>query len=232
MDKVHRTLAVLLGVTLLMGSAALLAGCTVTDVPMRIIFGPTPDAVETQQAIVRATRDAGSPVETPAAPAAPTLAPSTTPTPSRTPTATVTATPTETPTPTPSPTPTVCRYDVALEEAFAPADGATLAPGAEFVAVWRLRNAGNCPWTEGFALAHVDGRRLGAPASVETGALAPGAVLEVSVPMVAPEEEGEYAGAWRMRTDRGDYIGEPLALRIVVAPEAGATPGPVAHTRP
>ena len=55
MDKVLRTLAVLLGAALLIGCAALLAGCSVTDVPMRIIFGPTPDAVQTQQAIVLAT---------------------------------------------------------------------------------------------------------------------------------------------------------------------------------
>jgi hypothetical protein len=225
MDKVLRTLAVLLGAALLIGCAALLAGCSVTDVPMRIIFGPTPDAVQTQQAIVLATRSAGSPQPPTAAPAPSTL-------PSDTPTASVTPTPTETATPTPSPTPTVCRYDAAFEEAVAPLEGATLAPGAAFRAVWRLRNTGNCPWTEGFALAHVDGRRLGAPAAVAPGALAPGEVLEVVVPMVAPEEEGEHAGAWRMRTDAGDYFGAPIPMRIVVAAGTGGTSEPAAPTRP
>lgn len=221
MRNTLRILAVLLG-------AALLAGCSVTDVPMRIIFGPTPDAVETQQAIVRATRDAGVPTQPPTV----TRPPTETPVPTATATVTPTLTPTATPTAIPSPTPTVCLYDAALEAAIASPEGATLAPGEAFRAVWRIRNSGNCPWLEGFGLAHVDGRRLGAPAAVDTAPLAPGAVLEVGVPMVAPEEPGEYTATWRMHTDAGDYVGAPVVLRIVVVEGAKDTPGQAALTRP
>lgn len=200
----------------------MLAGCSVVDVPMKIIFGPTPDAVATQQAIVRSTQTAvraGPPTYTPTATRRPTSTGTPTWTPTITPTVTATPTATASPTATATatPTPTVCRYDAALAAVLSPEAGTALSPGQEFTQRWRLTNSGNCPWASSFSLGHTNGWRLEAPASVSVARLAPGESVEVSVLMRAPAAAGAYTAGWRLRDGSGNYFGPEFTVKIVVA---------------
>ena len=210
-------------------AVGVLAGCSVVDVPMRIIFGPTPDAVATQQAIVQGTQTAqraGPPTRTPTSTPPPTSTGTATLTPTITPTATVTpsATPSPTATDTATPTPTVCRYDAALVANLGPDAAVPLAPGQEFTQRWRIANAGNCPWADSFSLGHMNGWRLAASASVGVARVATGETSEVSVLMRAPASAGEYTAGWRMRDGSGNYFGTEFTVRIVVRPaQAGAS---------
>jgi len=223
MVRILRALAVL-------ATMISLSSCVVIRVPQRILFGPTPDAVATQQAIVQSTQAAqraGPPAARPSATRPPTATAPATPTVTHSPAATRTPTATASPTATatPLPTPTVCRYDAGQVAVTAPAIP-PLVPGARFVQEWRLRNTGNCAWAGTFTLAHVDGWRLGADEAVRVGALAPGAETTVSVPMQAPESAGEYTSGWRMRDAAGNYFGATLTASIVVTttePLAAAT---------
>ncbi len=222
MARIVRSLAILM-------AAAFLSGCAVIGVPKRILFGPTPDAVATQQAIIQATQ-AAQRAGPATATSTPTRKPTRTATATRAPTRTPTATAVPTATDTPLPTPTVCRYDAAPVLGTTPA-ASPLATGEEFVQTWRIRNSGNCAWSGGFTLAHVDGWRLGAPESVPVAVLAPGAEIAVSVPMRAPADAGEYTSGWRMRDEGGNYIGPVLAVSITVQ-VTGPAPAATAVSRP
>ncbi len=113
-------------------------------------------------------------------------------------------------------------------------DDTPMQPGQEFVKVWRLRNAGTCTWTPDYAVVWVSGDRLGAPAVVYLQtSVPPGASIDVSVPMRAPEEPGTYQGNWMLRNAQGRLFGlVPSGLAhfwvriVVVAPTDTPTPPP------
>jgi len=94
----------------------------------------------------------------------------------------------------------------------------------EFEKTWRVRNAGTCAWPEDTVLAFSSGTQMGAPDSVEVGAVEPGENVEVSVKMKAPAESGRYTGIWQMKTADGPFGGQ---LTVVIqAGEVTAPPPP------
>jgi hypothetical protein len=101
--------------------------------------------------------------------------------------------------------------------------------GEEFDKTWRVRNSGSCDWPEDTVLAFVSGNQMGAPDSVEVGALEAGGQTEVTVKMKAPDESGRHTGTWRMRSADGSFGGN-LTVVIQAGEEvAGETPAaPVA----
>lgn len=111
------------------------------------------------------------------------------------------------PTLTPSATALPCNmaqfvYDVSVP------DGTALAPGTRFIKTWRLMNIGSCTWTTDYALVFVDGDRLSAPAGVVLpGDVRPGAVIDVSVDLQAPNQAGSYRGNWKLRDAAGVLFG-------------------------
>ncbi len=123
-------------------------------------------------------------------------------------------------------------------------DGTILAPGEDFVKVWRLRNAGTCTWTTDYAVVWVGGARLGAPAEVPLNAVVPpGGSIDVSVPMQAPLDPGTYQSYWKLRNAHGQLFGlgptgqDVFWVKIVVAedtptPTATATATPTATETP
>lgn len=129
--------------------------------------------------------------------------------------ATSTLTPTDSPTSTSTPTVTVevpvqpetGGLAIVFVSETVP-DGTNLQPGQAFRKSWTLQNGGTRAWTEGFALAITatspDGENLGSPESIPLGkAVQPGESVEISVDLVAPQQNGRYTVYFELKDDTG-----------------------------
>ncbi len=101
-------------------------------------------------------------------------------------------------------------------------DNTRVESGADFVKTWRVYNSGTCDWPEDTRLVFASGEQLGAPASVAVGALAAGEITEVSVNMVAPENDGNFRSTWHFVKGEGERFGTWLSAVIRV----GDAPAP------
>jgi hypothetical protein len=146
---------------------------------------------------VQATADAMRPPFTntpvPPTPVTPTLHP---------PTVTLTATPTATATPLP------CNKAEFVTDVTIP-DGEDITIFDTFTKTWRLRNVGTCTWTSDYRVVFDHGDQMLAPdsAPIASGSVAPGATVDVSVPMEAPGTAGTYKGYWKLRDAGGVLFG-------------------------
>lgn len=158
--------------------------------------------------------------------------------PSHTPTIRPTITiliPEDTQTPTPAPTQGYTTYsqsstsscDVAgfVADITIP-DGTELAPGTIFTKTWSLRNDGSCTWNSNYLLYFFSGNQLDGPSSQQLteDEIYPGYSVEVSLELIAPDEEGNYIGYWALENDSGDTFGigtyrEPFYVDIYVSDE-------------
>jgi hypothetical protein len=95
-------------------------------------------------------------------------------------------------------------------------DNSILKPGEDFIKTWAIRNTGTCTWDEGYVLVFIGGDRAIDPVDVKISKssdfVAPGAGVNLSVPLTAPLTPGKYAGTWRMQSDSGYYFGTPLTV--------------------
>src|SRR5512145_3319377 len=74
-------------------------------------------------------------------------------------------------------------------------DGTRFDAGATFTKTWRLRNIGTCTWTTAYTMVFDSGTQMGSTTSVNHPAsTAPGATVDVSVNMTAPNTAGRYRG--------------------------------------
>ncbi len=108
-------------------------------------------------------------------------------------------------------------------------DDSELAPGADFVKTWRIRNSGTCSWEAGTQLIYTSGELLGAPAAVSVPATAPNTPVDVSVTMKAPLTPGTYRSNWQLRAPDGTQFGSLFFVQIVVP---GASTPTVTPTSP
>ncbi len=108
-----------------------------------------------------------------------------------------------------------CNNDVFEGDVTIP-DGTILKPGEDFTKTWAIRNTGSCTWDEGYVLVFIGGDQAIDPVNFEfkkrTDFVAPGAAVNVSVPLTAPLTPGNYQGTWRMQSDSGFYFGTPLTV--------------------
>jgi uncharacterized protein YkwD len=116
-----------------------------------------------------------------------------------------TASPTSDPL-TPSATPS-CRESALFVEDVTYPDNTRLTAGENFTKTWKLQNTGNCKWT-GFTVAFVSGDKMAAPDSVPVPETEANSTVEVSVDLIAPSEDGAYAGNFELR----DTDGKPIPL--------------------
>lgn len=112
-------------------------------------------------------------------------------------------------------------------------DNTVVPAGTPFVKTWRVRNDGTCTWgSAGFGLHSIvfaGGSRLGAPSPVSLPAaqVPPGAIVDISVPMVAPSVQGAVRSEWMLQVDNGPRIGVgpngtlPLYAQLIVGPPSG-----------
>jgi hypothetical protein len=131
-------------------------------------------------------------------------------TPSPTEAATGTLTPTlpATNTPANSPTPGIGTDLAEFVADVTVPDGANFPPGEDFTKVWRVKNVGTTTWTTAYGLTFFGGDQMGGPDSVPlSGSVAPGQTVDLSVDLVAPDDEGDYIGYWMLQNAGGDFFG-------------------------
>ncbi len=101
-------------------------------------------------------------------------------------------------------------------------DGTQFAPGEAFNKVWRIRNEGTCPWGGGFTIRYVNDEFFGTQQEVPIVEVTnPNETFDVSVPMVAPDENGTYRSVWQMYDIDGVAFGPTMFLEIEVTPSGG-----------
>ena len=147
---------------------------------------------------------------------------SSSPTNTATSTATKTPTSTSTFTATPTATATPCVNGAVFVTDLTIPDNLLLAPGASFEKTWRVRNAGSCPWQDGYRLVFAGGAQLNAMDSRIITDTAPGATTDILVPMVAPDAPGTFTGEWRLVDARGKPFGDKLTV-VIRVPEPTPT---------
>jgi hypothetical protein len=102
-------------------------------------------------------------------------------------------------------------------------DGTDFDPGEGFTKVWQLRNSGTNTWTPEYTFAFFTGEQMSAPAEVSLSAnVDPGATVDVSVDMIAPQSVGTYLGYWKMRNPAGEFFDYAVFVQIDVLGEIAA----------
>lgn len=96
-------------------------------------------------------------------------------------------------------------------------DDTTMSPGQDFLKTWRVKNAGSCPWGDGYELVYADyvNEMSGQPQPL-TQVVQPGQEVEISVQFTAPDAIGEYLSAWQMSNPAGVTFPEAIYVRIIV----------------
>jgi hypothetical protein len=166
------------------------------------------------------------------------LTPSATLIPSPTATSTQTPTPTLAPSGSPSPattitagTPVTTTRDLAEWVSQTIADGTVFAPGEAFTITWQLKNVGTSTWSVAYLLRFYSGDTFGASQEIPLGrVIAPGQILDISIPMKAPTRPGDYRTDWVLANESRSNFKEPVFLKITVA--TPVTPTPTSTTTP
>jgi hypothetical protein len=114
-------------------------------------------------------------------------------------------------------------------------DGTQFRPGEAFSKTWRLVNAGSCSWTSEYSVVWFSGQKLNAASQQKIPyPVQPGASVEVTLDMSAPEYPGFYQSNWKLRNPDGKLFGlgpngdSPFWVQIEVI-EAN-TPTPVSES--
>jgi uncharacterized protein YkwD len=138
-----------------------------------------------------------------------------------------------------------CTNVVAFFDDVTVPDGTAFKQGDKFTKTWRVRNEGTCAW-QGYALVFVGGEQMSAPpVSPIPGTVAPAAVVDVSVELVAPKRGGEYTGNWQFQDAAGkrfavgkgtlgtlytvinvQYSGNEISVAGTPPPGSGNVPAP------
>jgi len=117
-------------------------------------------------------------------------------------------------------------------------DDTILTPGETFTKTWQIMNSGSCTWGEGYTVFYITGDNLSAPESstLTHGVDVPeGTLINVSVNLVAPSEEGEYRADFKFKDASGNIFGTgsgsggTVYVKIIVAEP---TPEPTNTTQP
>jgi hypothetical protein len=96
-------------------------------------------------------------------------------------------------------------------------DGTHIAPGASFTKTWRLRNSGTCAWDASYHLNFIAGEQMNGPQSMALGqTVLPGAEIDISVELMAPQPDGTYQGQWQLVAPDGTPFGAKPYVEIVV----------------
>jgi hypothetical protein len=96
-------------------------------------------------------------------------------------------------------------------------DGTLLESGKSFRKTWRVKNNGDCAWSEEVRLVFESGSHMNGPAAVAIGAPAVGETTDVSVDLMAPTAAGSYTGRWKLVTSDGTILTR-LTVVIKIAP--------------
>ncbi len=96
-------------------------------------------------------------------------------------------------------------------------DGTRFDAGTQFDKTWRVRNNGSVAWSQGTQLVYLRGNQLGGPGAVTVPPTAVNNVIDVTVSLTAPSNNGEYQSYWRLREPGGQFFGPEVFVIIEVA---------------
>jgi next-to-BRCA1 protein 1 len=101
-------------------------------------------------------------------------------------------------------------------------DGQVVAPGAEFLKAWVMRNGGSRPWPEDTELVFVAGESLAKDSAAMQpkliGAVQPMEQIDLwTGELKAPESPGRYVSYYRLRDGEGNLFGHSIWLDITVS---------------
>jgi hypothetical protein len=102
-------------------------------------------------------------------------------------------------------------------------DNTVINAGASFDKTWELLNSGTCQWTTSYKLAFSSGDEMSGATTNLTVTVPSGSVVDITVPMVAPQAAGTYKGNWQMQNDQGQFFGNIIYVQIVVGSGATST---------
>jgi hypothetical protein len=98
-------------------------------------------------------------------------------------------------------------------------DGSLINEGDTFNKIWRMKNTGSCTWDTGYRLVFVDGAQMNAPSTVSVPRVVPpGGIVDITVPMIAPNTMGVYRSRWQMSNQAGVKFGPVVETLIQVPP--------------
>jgi len=121
--------------------------------------------------------------------------------------------------PLPTPTGPLCNDSVYIRDV-GTKDGTVLKPGQAFAKGWLIQNTGVCKWTAGYRLVRVGGNTdFGGATFViryPNQEVAPGAIAEISLNLVAPKQPGTYEGRYQMYTDLNVPFGTGMTVAVEV----------------
>lgn len=87
-------------------------------------------------------------------------------------------------------------------------DDSVIAPGKEFVKIWRLRNVGSCAWTALYSAVLVWGTSFGANTQIPLEQVVnPGEIFDLAIRMVAPLYPDCYQSNWMLQDEAGNRFG-------------------------
>jgi hypothetical protein len=102
-------------------------------------------------------------------------------------------------------------------------DNTPMTAGQTFTKTWKVRNAGSCAWDAGFKFAFTGGDAMGGSTYTVPSSVAAGAVVDISVPMTAPNKTGTIRGNWRMSTASGQFFGDEVYVQITIGGASAPT---------
>ena len=137
--------------------------------------------------------------------------------------------PTTTPIPalfTPAPTVTVtvtatagpCINVLSFVDDVTVEDGTSFLPSASIDKQWLVQNSGTCNWDETYRLKWVGGDPMGAAQEQSLYPARAGTQATLRVTFTAPAESGSYESAWQAVDPNGNFFGDLVFIKIVVAP--------------
>lgn len=87
-------------------------------------------------------------------------------------------------------------------------DNSSVNGGSRFVKTWEFKNAGTCTWNGEYSIIFMWGAAMDAPGQVPIGkTVAPGENIQISVPLIAPDEPQSYQGNWLFQDHTGRRFG-------------------------
>jgi len=87
-------------------------------------------------------------------------------------------------------------------------DNTSVNGGSRFVKTWEFKNAGTCTWNGEYSIVFMWGAAMDAPSPVPIEkTVAPGESIQISIPLIAPDEPQSYQGNWLFQDHTGRRFG-------------------------
>ncbi|MBN2006231.1 MAG: hypothetical protein JXA21_22945 [Anaerolineae bacterium] len=100
-----------------------------------------------------------------------------------------------------------------------------------FVKTWRVKNSGSTTWPKSTVLTFSSGDQMTEAKQVAVGEVPAGETKDISVDMIAPDQDGTYKGVWWLYAGDAKIEGGGVTILVKVG-EATPTPTPIPPTNP